>query len=59
MPARNLGVILTSPFRFRGPFSSQWEVIAAGVIIVIIPTLVIFLFLQRYIYNGFTSGATK
>jgi ABC-type glycerol-3-phosphate transport system permease component len=59
MPARNLGVISTSLFRFRGPFSSQWEVIAAGVIIVIIPTLVIFLFLQRYIYNGFTSGATK
>jgi multiple sugar transport system permease protein len=24
-----------------------------------VPILVLFLFLQRYIYNGFTSGATK
>jgi len=27
--------------------------------VVIIPTLILFLFLQRYIYNGFTSGANK
>ncbi len=30
-----------------------------GRILVIIPTLVIFLLLQRFIYNGFTTGATK
>ena len=59
MPSRDLPVLSTSLFRFTGPFGSQWEVIAAGVIIVILPTLVIFLALQRYIYNGFTSGATK
>jgi ABC-type glycerol-3-phosphate transport system permease component len=59
MPARDLGVISTSLFRFKGPFGAQWEVIAAGVMIVMIPTLIVFLVLQRYIYNGFTSGATK
>lgn len=59
MPARDLGVISTSLFRFKGPFGAQWEVIAAGVIIVMIPTLIVFLALQRFIYNGFTSGATK
>ncbi|WP_323986743.1 carbohydrate ABC transporter permease [Microbacterium plantarum] len=59
MPSRDLGVISTSLFRFMGPFGSQWEVIAAGTILVIIPTLVAFLFLQRFIYNGLTSGATK
>jgi ABC-type glycerol-3-phosphate transport system permease component len=59
MPSSNLGVISTSLFRFKGPFSAQWEVISAGVIIVVVPTLVIFLALQRFIYNGFTSGATK
>lgn len=59
MPSRDLGVISTSLFRFQGPFSAQWEVISAGVVIVILPALVTFLFLQRYIYNGFTSGATK
>jgi ABC-type glycerol-3-phosphate transport system permease component len=59
MPSSDLGVISTSLFRFKGPFGAQWEVIAAGVILVIIPTLIVFLLLQRFIYNGFTSGATK
>ena len=51
--------ISTTLFAFKGPYGSQWEVISAGVVITIIPILVLFLFLQRYIYNGFTSGATK
>jgi multiple sugar transport system permease protein len=59
MPSQDLGVISTSLFRFMGPFGAQWEVIAAGTILVIVPTLVAFLFLQRFIYNGLTSGATK
>lgn len=59
MPSQKLPVISTSLFRFTGPFGAHWEVISAGVIIVIIPILVVFLALQRYIYNGFTSGATK
>jgi multiple sugar transport system permease protein len=59
MPSRELGVISTSLFRFKGPFGAQWEVIAAGTMLVIIPTIILFLFLQRYIYNGITSGATK
>ena len=59
MPSRDLGVISTSLFRFMGPFGAQWEVIAAGTILVIVPTLISFLFLQRFIYNGLTSGATK
>lgn len=59
MPSRDLGVISTSLYRFKGPFGSEWEVISAGVILVIIPTLLVFLALQRFIYNGFTAGATK
>ena len=59
MPGRELGTISTSLFRFKGPFGAQWEVIAAGTILVIVPTLILFLFLQKYIYNGFISGATK
>lgn len=59
MPSRDLGVISTSLFRFKGPLGTQWEVLSAGAVIVIIPTLVIFLLLQRYIYNGISAGATK
>jgi len=59
MPSRDLGVISTSLFRFKGPYGTQWEIISAGVILVIIPTLIAFLALQRFVYNGFTAGATK
>lgn len=59
MPSGDLGVISTSLFRFKGPFGAHWETISAGAILVIVPTLVVFLFLQRFIYNGFTRGATK
>ena len=59
MPSRDLGVISTSLVRFQGPFSAEWEVISAGVVIVILPTLVVFLLLQRWFYNGMTAGAVK
>jgi ABC-type glycerol-3-phosphate transport system permease component len=59
MPARDLAVISTSLFRFQGPFSAEWEVISAGVVIVILPTLVLFLTLQRWFYNGIMAGAVK
>jgi raffinose/stachyose/melibiose transport system permease protein len=59
MPAKGLGTISTSLFRFIGPFNAHWEVICAGVVITIIPTLLVFLFLQKYIYNGLTQGSVK
>jgi raffinose/stachyose/melibiose transport system permease protein len=59
MPDSNLGTISTALYRFKGPYGTQWEVIGAGTMIVIIPTLVVFLLLQKFIYNGITSGATK
>ncbi|MER6623253.1 carbohydrate ABC transporter permease [Streptomyces sp. NPDC000931] len=59
MPSEELGTMSTALFRFKGPFGAHWENISAGAVMVIVPTLVVFLFLQRYIYNGFAQGATK
>ncbi|BAM48371.1 putative ABC transporter permease protein [Amphibacillus xylanus NBRC 15112] len=59
MPKSSLQVISTALFKFQGPFGAQWEVITAGVMIAIIPTLIAFIFLQKYIYNGLTSGSVK
>ena len=59
LPSPEHNVISTALFKFIGPFSASQQVIAAGVLIVIIPTLVIFVALQRFIYNGITRGATK
>jgi multiple sugar transport system permease protein len=53
------GVISTSLFRFKGPFGAHWEIIAAGTVLVIVPTLIAFVFLQRFIYRGLATGAVK
>lgn len=59
MPSKDLQVISTSLFKFMGPFGSNWEIISAAIIIAIIPTLIFFISLQKYIYNGFTAGSVK
>jgi multiple sugar transport system permease protein len=59
MPKKGLGVMSTALFRFIGPFNAHWEVICAGVVITIVPTLIMFLFLQKYIYNGLLQGSVK
>lgn len=59
IPSQDVGVISTSLFRFKGPFGAHWETISAGAILVILPTLIVFPCLERYIYNGFTRGATR
>ncbi|WNV84645.1 carbohydrate ABC transporter permease [Umezawaea sp. Da 62-37] len=59
MPSADLGTISTALFRFKGPYGAHWEVISAGTVLVIAPSLIVFLALQRFIYSGFTSGAVK
>lgn len=59
MPKSELQVISTALFKFQGPYGAHWEIICAGVMIAIIPTMIIFLALQKYIYNGFTEGSVK
>jgi len=44
---------------FVGGFSQQWGYFAAGAIIVAIPVVVLFMFLQRYLVSGLTAGAVK
>lgn len=50
---------LDRPVPLQGPFGAHWEHISAGTVLVIVPTLAVFLFLQRYIHNGFARSATK
>jgi ABC-type glycerol-3-phosphate transport system permease component len=59
MPAEDLAVISTALDNFRGPFGSQWEVICAGQMITILPILIVFIALQKYIYKGLLIGAVK
>jgi arabinogalactan oligomer / maltooligosaccharide transport system permease protein len=44
---------------FVGGYSQQWGYFAAGSIIVSIPVVVLFLFLQKYLVSGLTAGSVK
>lgn len=59
MPSQNLRVVSTAIYSFIGPNAAQLNVISAGIIIIFIPTVIIFLFLQRFIFAGVTNGAVK
>ena len=55
-------VMYTAPVGLRffvGGFSQQWGYFAAGAIIVSIPVVVLFMFLQRFLVSGLTAGAVK
>lgn len=44
---------------FQGVYGSDWPTLAAAVLIMTLPMLIIFLVLQRYIVSGLTAGAVK
>jgi len=44
---------------FVGGFSQQWGYFAAGSIIVSVPVVILFLFLQKYLVSGLTAGSVK
>lgn len=54
---RTLTVGLTYLFDNEG--NTQWGVVMAGTIFVLAPLIIIFIWAQRFIIEGITSGATK
>jgi ABC-type glycerol-3-phosphate transport system permease component len=44
---------------FKGYAASQWPIMAAGSILAIIPQIIFFVFVQKYIVRGLTFGALK
>ena len=44
---------------FQGQYGSAWPVLASAVVLMAIPMVILFLFLQRYIISGLTQGAIK
>jgi len=44
---------------FKGQYSIAWEKMMAASVISVLPVLLLFLFLQRYIISGLTQGGVK
>lgn len=58
-PKSDLLTLSTTLFKFRGPYGAHWEIIAAGIVLIMIPTFLVFTTLQKYIYSGLVSGSVK
>ncbi len=56
--AENVTAQLTL-FSFISQFGSQWNLLFADVVIITIPPLIMYIFFQRQIVEGLTSGAVK
>lgn len=46
-------------FNFLGQYGTKWSYLTAFAVVTIIPVAIIFLFMQKYIISGLTSGAVK
>ncbi len=46
-------------FNFMGQYGTRWSYLTAFAIVTIIPVTLIFIFMQKYIIAGMTSGAVK
>lgn len=51
--ARTLTVAI---FSFRGEYATEWGVVFAGILIAILPIILVFFLLQKYVIKGFASG---
>jgi multiple sugar transport system permease protein len=43
----------------QGQYVTDWTVIVSGALIATVPTVLLFIFLQRYFIEGLTLGASK
>ena len=59
MPAQRLSVVSTTLMRFKSGVAAQWNVLSAAAVLVMIPMIIVYLLLQKYIFSGITGGAVK
>ncbi|MNC76275.1 hypothetical protein D3C75_1279620 [compost metagenome] len=59
MPKQSLGVVTTVLMRFQGLNVADWNLISAAILLILLPTVILYFVLQRYIFEGVASGAVK
>lgn len=59
MPKNQLRTLTTFLMNYANAQQGSWQTLATGIIIIMIPTIVLYLFFQKYILAGVTAGAVK
>ncbi|MBQ5330016.1 MAG: carbohydrate ABC transporter permease [Oscillospiraceae bacterium] len=56
---RDVQTFTIALYKFYGSMSTPFEIVSAAIIIGMIPILIVFIALQKYIYSGIAAGAVK
>ncbi len=56
---RGMRPLTAGLYLFFGQYSTNWTFLTAGIIVVVAPLFVAYVFLQKFIVSGLTSGAIK
>ncbi|MFD2673619.1 carbohydrate ABC transporter permease [Marinicrinis sediminis] len=56
---KELRPLTSGVYLFVGKFTVNWPLLAAAIILVACPLILLFIFLQRFIISGITSGSVK
>lgn len=59
MPKNQLRTLTTFLMNYANAQQGSWQTLAAGIIIIMIPTIVLYIFFQKYILAGVAAGAVK
>ncbi len=59
MPKNGLRTLTTFLMNYANAQQGSWQTLAAGIIIIMLPTILIYLFFQKYILSGIAAGAVK
>lgn len=49
----------TGLYLYMGQFASKWNLLSAAIMVVALPMIILYVFAQRFIIEGMTSGALK
>jgi raffinose/stachyose/melibiose transport system permease protein len=59
MPKNRLRTLTTFLMNYANAQQGSWQKLAAGIIIIMLPTILIYIFFQKYILAGIAAGAVK
>ena len=59
MPKNRLRTLTTFLMDYANAQQGSWQTLAAGIIIIMIPAIILYLFFQKYILAGIAAGAVK
>lgn len=59
MPKNKLRTLTTYLMNYANSQQGSWQILAAGIIIIMLPTILLYIFFQKYILAGLISGSVK